>query len=90
MTDKDVIPTPDSKQNGDTILLIVSQNMTISSSFNPTASSNTIKFLGFDINGKAAPYTLRVKTASSASDIVAKLKGEVEAIVAEGAEIEIE
>lgn len=59
--------------------------MTISPSFKPSAQGSTIKFLGFDMNGKAGPYTLRVKTTSDATRIVDRLNEEVEAIKAEGA-----
>ena len=58
--------------------------MTISSSFNPSAQGNTIKFLGFDLKGNPGPYMLRVKTASDAAGIVKKLQAEVEGIKAEG------
>ena len=58
--------------------------MTISSSFNPSSQGNTIKFLGFDLNGKPGPYMLRVKTPTDANNIVNKLKEEVEGIKSEG------
>ena len=63
----------------------IAQNMTISSSFNPSAVGNYVKFLGFDMNGKPGPYQLKVKTADDATRIVDKMKEEVAAIKAEEA-----
>lgn len=57
--------------------------MTISSKFDPSAQGAFVKFLGFDLNGKPGPYSLRVKTASDATNVANKLKAEVEAIKAE-------
>jgi nucleoporin NUP2 len=54
--------------------------MAISSNFDPSSEGPQIKFLGFDLEGKPAPYALRVKTADVASGIVKKMKDEVEAI----------
>jgi nucleoporin NUP2 len=57
--------------------------MTISNKFDPSAQGAFVKFLGFDLTGKPGPYSLRVKTASDAANVVKKLKEEVEAITAE-------
>jgi nucleoporin NUP2 len=57
-----------------------SQNMAMSATFDPSADGSQIKFLGFDLEGKPGPYSLRVKTADVAKDIVQKMKDEVEAI----------
>jgi len=54
--------------------------MTISTSFNPTTIGNTVKFLGFDLNGKPGPYSLKVKTATDANNIVKTLNEEVAAL----------
>lgn len=59
--------------------------MTISTSFNPTQQGNVIKFLGFDLNGKPGPYSMKVKTATDAGNIVDALKEEVEALKKESA-----
>lgn len=59
--------------------------MTISAQFDPTTQGAHVKFLGFDLNGKPGPYMLRVKTASDATNVVNKLREEVEAIKAEEA-----
>jgi nucleoporin NUP2 len=59
--------------------------MTISTSFKPTATGNTVKFLGFDLNGKPGPYQLKVKTATDATSVVKALEDEVEALKGESA-----
>ena len=57
--------------------------MTIPTSFKPTVTGNTVKFLGFDLNGKPGPYQLKVKTATDAANIVKALEEEVEALKSE-------
>jgi nucleoporin NUP2 len=57
--------------------------MTISTSFKPTSTGNTVSFLGFDLNGKPGPYQLRVKTATDAGNILKALEEEVEALKGE-------
>jgi hypothetical protein len=41
--------------------------------------------LGFDLNGKPGPYSMKVKTATDAGNIVDALKEEVEALKKESA-----
>jgi hypothetical protein len=41
--------------------------------------------LGFDLNGKPGPYSMKVKTATDAGKIVDALKEEVEALKKESA-----
>ncbi len=56
------------------------QNMAMSTTFNPSSEGSTIRFLGFDTNGKPRTYMLRVKTAQNASDLVEAMQEEVEEI----------
>jgi len=59
--------------------------MTISTSFKPTSAGNTVKFLGFDLNGKPGPYQLKVKSATDAENVLKALEEEVEALKGESA-----
>ena len=54
--------------------------MAISKTFNPSVEGSTIRFLGFDLNGKPKTYMLRVKTAQMATDLVEVMRKEVEEI----------
>ena len=54
--------------------------MAISKTFNPRVEGSTIRFLGFDLNGKPKTYMLRVKTAELATDVVVLMRKEVEEI----------
>lgn len=51
--------------------------MSVSSSLDAKAEASTLKFLGFDKEGKAAPYTLRVKNAQAAVDLAEAIKKEL-------------
>lgn len=53
-------------------------NMALSKTFNPSFESNTIRFLGFDQNGKPKTYILRVKTAEMATNLVEAIQEEIE------------
>lgn len=54
--------------------------MAFTATFNPSSEGSQIKFMGFDTNGKAGSYTMKVKSAEVASQIVEKLKKEVEEV----------
>jgi hypothetical protein len=53
--------------------------MALPKTFNPSVEGATIRFLGFDLNGKPRTYMLRVKTGQSATDLVEAMLKEVEA-----------
>lgn len=59
------------------------KNMNVSASFDPSADGPQIKFVGVDLEGSPCVFNLRVKTPQVASEIVDKMKKEVEAIKAE-------
>ena len=54
------------------------QNMSLSADMNLTQEGPHVKFVGFDKDGKAAAYTLRVKNAESAAQLVDVIKKELE------------
>ncbi|ORY34115.1 hypothetical protein BCR39DRAFT_518540 [Naematelia encephala] len=58
--------------NGNIVL-----NMAITKQFEPTTDNAWVKFLGFDAKGTGRPYSLRVKTAQAATELVEALKKEV-------------
>lgn len=53
-------------------------NMSLSSDINLSQEGAQVKFVGFDKDGKAAAYTLRVKNAESASALAVVIKKELE------------
>ena len=52
--------------------------MSLSADMNLTQEGPHVKFVGFDKDGKAAAYTLRVKNADSAAQLVDVIKKELE------------
>ena len=57
--------------------------MTIRPDFSPTVQGPNIRFTGFDLDGKPAAFSLRVKTETLADEFAEVLRKEVEAIKSE-------
>ena len=54
--------------------------MSINETFEPKNEGNSVSFLGFDLDGKPCPYTLRMKTPEMAKEMVRAIQNEVEEI----------
>lgn len=54
--------------------------MSLTANFNPSSEGPIVKFVGVDTSGKPAPFSLRVKNPVVATELVEKLKKEVEEV----------
>ena len=54
--------------------------MSITDKLEPKAEGKTVKFLGFDLEGKPMGYLLQIKTADAAKDAADAINKEVEAV----------
>jgi len=54
--------------------------MSITDKLEPRASLKTVKFLGFDLEGKPMGYLLQVKTVDAAKEAAAAIQKEVDAV----------
>lgn len=59
--------------------------MGVTTSLNPSSDAKTVQFVGADLEGKIASFRLQVKTPDMASDVVDKIKREVEELKRETA-----
>lgn len=54
--------------------------MNLSPSLKVSAEDKTVKFVGFNLEGKPTPYTLRIKSEEMARELVSNIDREIEAM----------